>query len=52
MILDKYPRTVEKSSVPLRSTEDFSTVPPELIKVVKAAAGLCCPAVIEVQRVA
>ncbi len=52
MIVDKYPRTVEESSVPLRSTEDSSTVPPGLVEVVKATAGQCRLAVVEVQRVA
>jgi putative transposase len=41
MILDKYPRTMEESTVPLSSTVDSSIVPPGLIEVVKATAGQC-----------
>jgi len=52
MIVDKYPRTMEESTVSLRSTVDSSIVPPGLIEVVTATAGLCRLAVIEVQRVA
>ena len=49
MIENKYPRTVEQSPVPLRSTGDCSTVPPEVKEGVEATAGQCRPAVIEVQ---
>lgn len=52
MIVDKYLRTMEKPTVPLRSTVGFSIVPPGLIEVVTATAGLCRLAVIEVQRIA
>ena len=49
MIVDKYPRAMEESPVPLRSTGDSSIAEPGSKEVVEATDGLCCPAVIEVQ---
>jgi putative transposase len=46
MIVEKYPRTVEEFSVPLRSTENSSTVPSGLIEVVRATTGQCRLAVV------
>jgi len=49
VIVDKYPRAVEESPVPLRSTGDSSTAEPGSKVAVKATAGQCRPAVIEVK---
>ena len=49
MIVDKYPRAMEESSVPLRSTEDSSIAEPGSKEAVKATTGLCRPAVIDIQ---
>jgi len=50
MIVDKYPRAVEESSVPLRSTEDSSTAEIRSGETGKTTtSGQCRPAVSEVQ---
>jgi putative transposase len=49
MIVDKYPRAVEESSVPLRSTEDSSTAEIRSGETGKTTSGQCRPAVREVQ---
>jgi len=48
-IVDKYPRGVEESPVPLSSTGDSSTPSSISEEEVETTTGLCCPDVIEVK---
>ena len=49
VIVDKYPRAVDESPVPLRSTGDSSTAEPRSEVVVRDRAELCHPTVINVK---
>jgi len=49
VIVDKYPRAVEESPAPLRSTGDSSTAQPGSEVSVKATSGQHCPEVIEIE---